>query len=356
MPHSVKCAVATATPNHSSESASPTRKRRKLGLGSPLVCIGETVPGCGNQGTHGPSPGRVSGGLSVMRNGTYGQTVGEPDQLYIDTRPRDLLMFEAQINNSQEASRNPLPNTVCLQTQAIIVSVPAIPNSHTGLPSIAETSHPAPLSKVSVETRHTQNTAKNIDDADDGDVPMDLESPVRSPQYHPPGPELRQHLTRAGNINHGSITAQQVSGPSAQSQSTARSVDLVRDEGAEEEMDSPPYSPRLDELPGSPVGGITTATSSTIAELPMAGSTTQTGSVTPSLLSQQLAQHQDLQTPPLLSRPPPLATPQTSLQTLLSLVPTTTFPCANCGALWPMFVGATRQDGRNYWYAHSDIF
>ncbi|KAF8459097.1 hypothetical protein BGX38DRAFT_320273 [Terfezia claveryi] len=243
-----------------------------------------------------------------------------------------------------------------LQTQAIMVPASTVSDSQASPSEIKETDHPATLSidfssKVTVETRYTQNTAKNIDDLDDGDVPMDLESP-RSPQYHSPEPQQRRVTEADSNLNHESMTALQVSGAPVQSQITAKSfdhsgannADPVGSEGTEEDVDSPPYSPRLDdELPDSPVADMTSATT-------VAGAPTQPAPVTPSLLLQQLTLHQDLQVPPLLSPlspPSPLVIPPVGspLQTLLSLVP---FPCANCGALWPMFVNATRPDGRNY--------
>jgi len=333
-------------------------------LESPPVCNGEIVSGCGNQGTHGSLPARVSGSSNVVPDGTYGQALGErprPDQIYKDTRPRNLLISETQIDNSQGEPQNPPPNTVCLQTQAITVSVSTIPDSLVNPSEIEETDHPASLSTgFTMETRYTQNTARNIDDLDDGDVSMELESPTpRSPQYHSPEPH-QQQVTRAdSSINHQSMTVLQVSEVPAQSQITAKSLDHSRasnadpvgNGGTEGDIDSPPYSPRLDdELPDSPVTGITPATT---AELPVTGTTTQSAPVTPSLLLQQLTLHQDSQAPPLLSPLSPssplmMAPTVPPLQTLLSFV---SLPCANCGGLWPMFVGAARRDGRNYWYA-----
>ncbi|KAF8421964.1 hypothetical protein EV426DRAFT_575356 [Tirmania nivea] len=346
-PHSVKRAVAAATPNHDSGSTSPTCKRRKLGPESP-VCNGEIVSGC-NQGTHGTLTARVSRSSNVVSDRTYGQAISERprlDQLYKGTRPRKLLMSETQIGNSQEALQNLPPNTVCLQTQDILMSG-STTDSQANPFEIEETHHPAPLSidfssKEPTETKYTKSTAKNIDDLDDVDVPMDLESP-RSPQYHSPEPQ--QQVTPAdSNINHESMAVLQVSEASAQSEVTAKSFDHSRanntdpvgSEGTEEDIDSPPYSPRLDdELPDSPATDITVTTPATNAKLPVTGATTQTAPVTPSLLLQQLAMHQDLQTPSLLSSPSPLVIPSavSPLQTLLSLVP---FPCVNCGVLWPI--------------------
>lgn len=240
-----------------------------------------------------------------------------------------------------------------------MVPASTVSDSQADPSEIKETDQPASLSidfssKVTVGSRYTQNTTKNIDDLDDGDVPMDLESP-RSPQYHSPEPQQQRVIQADSNINHESMTVLQVS-ESVQSQITAKSfdhsgannADPVGSEGTEDDIDSPPYSPRLDdELPHSPVADMTSATT---VELPVAGAPTQPAPVTPSLLLQQLTLHQDLQVPPLLSPlspPSPLVIPPavSPLQTLLSLVP---FPCANCGALWPMFVNATRPDGRNY--------
>ena len=354
-------------PSHSSGSISPTRKRRKLDLGSPPGCNGEIV--FGNQGTYGSLPVRASGRSNVVPDGTHGPALTERPrsyQFYKDTRPRNLLMSEAQIGNSQGAPQSPSPNTLYLQTQAIMVSSSTIPNSQANPSGIEKKDNSAPLptdfsSKVCVETRYTQNAAKSIDDLDDGDVSMDLESP-RSPQYHSPEPE--KQVTRAdSSISHGSMTVLQASEASSQSQITAKSFDnsgannsdLVSNEGPED-IDSPPYSPRLDdELPGSPVLDVTVATPATTIEPSVTGATTQSTSITPSSRLQQLTLHQELQTPPLPSLPSPLVIPSAGpavspLQTLLTLV-----PCANCGVLWPIFVSATRPDGRNYWYAHSDI-
>ena len=165
---------------------------------------------------------------------------------------------------------------------------------------------------------------------------MELESP-RSPQSHSPEPQQQQ-------VIRAQIT------PKSLDHSRANNAAPVGNEGTGEDIDSPPYSPRLDELPDSPVTDITPAAA---AELSVAGNATQSALVTPSLLLQQLTLHHDSQAPPLLSPlspPSPLVIPPavSPLQTLL-------VPCANCSVLWPMFVNATRPDGRNYWYAHSDI-
>lgn len=179
----------------------------------------------------------------------------------------------------------------------------------------------------------------------DEEVSMDLDSITESARS--PSPVFGKRSSQAESplcadpavtsTQHGALKIQR-----DDARSLGTEVGSLVDERTEKGDNSPPYSPRLEsEFTNTPAAG-NPLFMQLRAESGVSSAVKHTQSVNqnPPLMPVQL---------PLTVTPSgPAVSPETPLQAILAF-PTTTFPCANCSAQFPIFVPVVRADGKNLW-------
>lgn len=316
--YTAKLAVATTSLNRSSGCAkTPAYKRRRFETEfSPVLNRYEMISHCGDQVASGCPP--------------------EKNDINTDPVP--------------QASIGRLADKV--SPDGSYETIPSLPSDHN--------------TDTTFGLFNKQLTQKDVDNIDDEDTPMDLDSPPRSPRPCSPRIEQLSSSEARSNIRNEAVAVLQASDTSTQTHRTTEDIahsetsksNLADLEGTGRDSNSPPYSPRLDpELSTIPIAKDNIPILPPL-DLPMSDAlkqdaSKQTVSINPTLPLQPITQNSTLLSIPLQLMIPSVPAAVAPVNPLTLLGPTTTFPCANCGKPWAIFLNTARSDGRNYWYVHT---